>query len=119
MILRLWHKVAPVLSMVVALIVLWYGAAIWLNTHWAEDKAQRAGVTLTITALIADTWSQEKPKLPAPHQVAHEIWKTTVLKKITSKRSLIHHSKSYPQFDVIGLCAWHCAWDRAGGWDCL
>ena len=69
MILRLWHKVAPVLSMVVALIVLWYGAAIWLNTHWAEDKAQRAGVTLTITALIADTWSQEKPKLPAPHQV--------------------------------------------------
>ena len=56
MILRLWHKVAPVLSMVVALIVLWYGAAIWLNTHWAEDKAQRAGVTLTITALIADTW---------------------------------------------------------------
>ena len=73
MILRLWHKVAPVLSMVVALIVLWYGAAIWLNTHWAEDKAQRAGVTLTITALIADTWSQEKPKLPAPHQGANFV----------------------------------------------
>ena len=44
MILRLWHMVVPVLSMVVALIMLWYGAAIWLNTHWAEDKAQRAGV---------------------------------------------------------------------------
>ena len=103
MILRLWHKVAPVLSMVVALIVLWYGAAIWLNTHWAEDKAQRAGVTLTITALIADTWSQEKPKLPAPHQVAHEIWKTTVLKKITSKRSLIHHSKITLSSTLLGF----------------
>lgn len=103
MILRLLHKVAPVLSMVVALIVLWYGAAIWLNTHWAEDKAQRAGVTLTITALIADTWSQEKPKLPAPHQVAHEIWKTTVLKKITSKRSLIHHSKITLSSTLLGF----------------
>ena len=103
MILRLWHKVAPVLSMVVALIVLWYGAAIWLNTHWAEDKAQRAGVTLTITALIADTWSQEKPKLPAPHQVAHEIWNTTVLKKITSKRSLIHHSKITLSSTLLGF----------------
>ena len=103
MILRLWQRVAPVLSMVVALIVLWYGAAIWLNTHWAEDKAQRAGVTLTITALIVDTWSQEKPKLPAPHQVAHEIWKTTVLKKITSKRSLIHHSKITLSSTLLGF----------------
>jgi len=42
--------------------------------------------------LILDTWSQEKPKLPAPHQVASELWKTTVEKKITSKRSLIFHS---------------------------
>jgi len=30
--------------------------------------------------------------LPAPHQVVEEIYKTTVLKKVTSKRSLIHHS---------------------------
>ena len=42
--------------------------------------------------MIADTWSQKKPKLPAPHQVTREIWKTTVEKKITSKRSLIYHS---------------------------
>ncbi|MDG2403941.1 MAG: ABC transporter permease [Paracoccaceae bacterium] len=103
MIQHLWHKVAPVLSMVAALIVLWYSAAIWLNTHWAEDKAQRAGVTLTTTALIADTWSQEKPKLPAPHQVAYEIWKTTALKKITSKRSLIHHSKITLSSTLLGF----------------
>ena len=38
------------------------------------------------------TFTREKPKLPAPHQVASELWKTTVEKKITSKRSLIFHS---------------------------
>ncbi len=82
----------PVLTVVAALIVLWYGAAVWLNTPWAYDKAQRAGVELSTTELIKDTWSQKKPKLPAPHQVTREIWKTTVEKKITSKRSLIYHS---------------------------
>ena len=35
--------------------------------------------------------AQDRPVLPAPHQVAVEIWKTTALKKITSKRSLVFH----------------------------
>ena len=42
--------------------------------------------------LVTDTMAQERPVLPAPHQVVQEIYKTTVEKKITSKRSLIYHS---------------------------
>jgi NitT/TauT family transport system permease protein len=82
----------PVLTVVTALFVLWYGAAVWLNSDWAYDKAKRANVELSVSELVSDTWSQDKPKLPAPHQVAVEIWKTTALKKITSKRSLIYHA---------------------------
>ena len=82
----------PILTVVAAIVVLWYGAAVWLNAPWAYDKAQRADITLSTSDLIADTWSQKKPKLPAPHQVTQEIWKTTAEKKITSKRSLIYHS---------------------------
>jgi len=83
---------APVLTVVGLLLVVWYAAAIWLNADWAYDKARRAGEVVTTTSLIKDTWAQEKPKLPAPHQVVAEIWRTTVEKKITSKRSLIYHS---------------------------
>lgn len=86
------RNILPVLTIVSAIFVLWYLAAIWLNSAWAYDKATRAGVELTTSELVADTWAQEKPKLPAPHQVATEIWKTTVDKKITSKRSLVYHS---------------------------
>ena len=75
-----------------ALISIWYFAAFSLNSPWAFDKAKRAGVEISTKELILDTWSQEKPKLPAPHQVASELWKTTIEKKITSKRSLIFHS---------------------------
>ncbi|MGJ8628071.1 MAG: ABC transporter permease [Sulfitobacter sp.] len=86
------RSVLPVLTVVGFLLVFWYAAAVWLNAPWAYDKATRSGEVLTTQTLIADTWSQEKPKLPAPHQVASEIWKTTAEKKITSKRSLVYHS---------------------------
>ena len=75
-----------------ALIFIWYLAAFSLNSPWAFDKAKRAGVEISTKELILDTWSQEKPKLPAPHQVISELWNTTIEKKITSKRSLIFHS---------------------------
>ncbi len=82
----------PVLTVVAAIFVAWYLAAIPMNAAWAQDKAKRADVTLGFSELVADTWSQKKPRLPAPHQVGAEIWKTTVEKKITSKRSLVYHS---------------------------
>jgi NitT/TauT family transport system permease protein len=86
------RSVLPVLTVLLVILMIWYAAAVWLNAPWAFDRATRAGVDLSTTDLIADTWSQEKPKLPAPHQVGQEIWETTVEKKVTSKRSLIFHS---------------------------
>lgn len=86
------RSVVSICVVVGALILVWYLAAVSLNSTWALDKAKRAGVEIGTKELILDTWSQEKPKLPAPHQVASELWKTTVEKKITSKRSLIFHS---------------------------
>ncbi len=86
------QSVLPVLTVVALIFGLWYGAAVALNAPWARDQAQRAGVELSFSELVADTWAQKKPKLPAPHQVAVEIWNTTVEKKITSKRSLVYHS---------------------------
>lgn len=86
------RSVVPVLTVLGCLLALWYGAAVWLNAPWAYDKATRSGAEMNFPALVEDTWSQEKPKLPAPHQVGAELWKTTVLKKVTSKRSLIYHS---------------------------
>ncbi|MDF1803712.1 ABC transporter permease [Thalassovita sp.] len=85
-------SVFPVLTVVAVLFVLWYVMAVVLNAPWAEDKAKRAGLELSFSELVADTWSQDKPKLPVPHQVAEEIWKTTALKKVSSKRSLVYHS---------------------------
>ncbi|MEP3196739.1 MAG: ABC transporter permease [Lentilitoribacter sp.] len=81
-----------VLTVVFAIIVIWYGAAYMMNKQWTLDQAERAGTTVTTSEVFKDTMAQERPQLPAPHQVITEIWKTTVEKKITSKRSLIYHA---------------------------
>ncbi|MEE9587090.1 MAG: ABC transporter permease, partial [Hyphomicrobiaceae bacterium] len=83
----------PVVVVVLAIFTLWYIAAVLLNAPAQRDAYARAKVVDYSTGqLIADTLSQRRPVLPAPHQVVEEIYKTTVLKKVTSKRSLIHHS---------------------------
>lgn len=83
----------PVLVVVLAIFAIWYIAAVALNTPFQQDMYGRANQTdVPMSQLVRDTLAQERPVLPAPHQVIVEIWNTTVEKKITSKRSLIYHS---------------------------
>jgi NitT/TauT family transport system permease protein len=82
----------PVVVVVAGILVLWYLLAVAMNAGFARDQAARDGVTLAPLALVESTWSQERPRLPAPHQVAVELWKTTVAVPVTSKRSLVYHA---------------------------
>jgi NitT/TauT family transport system permease protein len=85
-------KILPIGTVVLAIIAIWYAAAIFLNTPFERDQAQRAGTTISFSEILPRTMAQERPVLPAPHQVFAELWDTTVGKKITSKRSLVYHS---------------------------
>ena len=86
------RNVWPVLVVVAAIVAIWYAAAVWLNAAQALDRAERADHTLSTVELLTDTMTQRRPLLPAPHQIAQEVWDTTVGKRITSKRSLVYHS---------------------------
>ena len=86
------RQVVPVLSVVLMILGLWYLGAIWLNASWTLDQAARDGRSVGLLELVADTMSQARPKLPAPHQVAAELWASTVEQKVTSKRSLVYHA---------------------------
>lgn len=90
---RLRDRVWPVLVIVFVLFVIWFVAAIGLNMPFQRDMYKRANVeNVPVSQMITDTLNQERPVMPSPHQVMTEIYKTTVQKKITSKRSLIFHS---------------------------
>ena len=89
------RNILPILTVVFGLFVIWYAGAVYLNSNWAYDKAKRADVELSFGVMVADTMAQEKPRLPPPHQVIAEIWKTTGAMvqrgRTFSKRSLIYH----------------------------
>lgn len=94
--LRLGHgfrrNVLPVLTVLLAIIVIWYVAAFFMNAKWAQDQAARAQEELPFSRLVEQTMSQDRPVLPAPHQVAKGLWDGVAEQKITSKRSLVWHA---------------------------
>lgn len=85
-------RLLSILTIVIAIIVIWYAGAARMNAQWEYDQAERADKTVTFMEILPNTMAQERPILPAPHQVAEELWKTTVEKKVTSKRSLLYHT---------------------------
>lgn len=85
-------RVLPVLTVLLAILVIWYGAAVALNRAWVVDQAARAGSAVTFTQMLRETMVQDRPVLPAPHQVAKGLWDGVAGQKLTSKRSLVYHA---------------------------
>lgn len=106
-------NLVPVVTVLVAIVVLWYVAVAPMNIRSSLDLAERGGAVVTpkgprerlevsVWSLmlknpehIAGGYALERPRLPTPVQVGRELWKTTgamVLKgRALSKRSLIYH----------------------------
>lgn len=86
------HRILPILTVLLAILIIWHLAVVYLNMPFARDQANRAGQTPSFMELLPQTFAQERPVLPAPHQIVAELWDTTVNKAITSKRSLVYHA---------------------------
>lgn len=85
-------QAGPVTLLLLALVVIWYAGAVWMNAPWTIDRFEKQNVDWSASDLLRATMVQKRPILPAPHQVLVEMNKTILQKKITSKRSLIYHS---------------------------
>lgn len=96
-------RVMPVVTIVAALIVLWYALAVLLN--WPQVTAMMANnnQTGTTTEIIGATWSMERPVLPSPHQVLVEFWKTTVAVAPSDKKSLLRHAWITASATMLGF----------------
>ena len=115
------RRTGPVLTVVLALLALWYIACIPMNVAEVLTQAERDGAQIVpasaverrdmsrIALALANpghlgaSWSQDRARLPAPHQIAVEIWDTTVVEELQgrrgfaqtgefSNRGLIYHS---------------------------
>ena len=84
-------RALPVLTVLAAIVVVWYGAAIWKNSAWTLDQAARSGTDPSFAEIVRDTLSQDRPVVPTTAQVAEALWDGVAGQKITSRRSLVYH----------------------------
>ncbi len=118
-------RVLPVLTILLALIALWYAAVAPMNIRQSLDIAERGGVAVvpegarvrsetSVWLLIARNpgeiargYSLDRPRLPTPVQVGQEFWKTTgalaLRGRAFSKRSLIFHGWVTLQSTLMGF----------------
>jgi NitT/TauT family transport system permease protein len=84
--------VGPVAVMLIGIVAIWYVAAFAMNAPFQRDLDRRAGVERSLPGFVAATMSQPKPTLPAPHQVAADLYRTVFLARPSAASSLVYHS---------------------------
>lgn len=81
--------VLPVLAVVTFLLLVWYVACVPMNAVVAEPRL--SGPDAGWAERLAVSWSLERAVLPAPHQIAEELWRTLALVAPDKPRSLVFH----------------------------
>ncbi|MBK8769798.1 MAG: ABC transporter permease [Rhizobiales bacterium] len=79
----------PVLVICLILVVVWYLACIPMNSVVAEAKIAAAGGGLAAT--LTESWNHTRPVIPAPHQIAADLWATVFTIAPWAKKSLLYH----------------------------
>jgi NitT/TauT family transport system permease protein len=80
----------PIVVVVLAILLIWYAAAIPMNAVLGGPRIAALGGGLGNT--LAVSWSLDRPVLPAPHQVLAAFWTSTFTLDPTTPRSLIYHA---------------------------
>ncbi|MEM8775782.1 MAG: ABC transporter permease, partial [Pseudomonadota bacterium] len=115
----------PVLTVLAALIGLWYASVAPMNIRVALDQVERGGAVVepatsaarrgvsawrlmsANSEYISVGYALERPRLPTPTQVGRELWKTTgemaMRGRAFSKRSLIWHGWLTLQSTIMGF----------------
>src|ERR1700744_1004964 len=86
------ERYVPVATMVLALVAIWYVAAVAMNWSLVKDGFEREETPYTVSDVLAGTMDAERPLLPAPHQVINAFVDGVFGYPPLAPRSLIYHS---------------------------
>eukprot|EP01037_Dinobryon_pediforme_P009544 gene9544-9620_t len=97
-------SVLPILTVLGALLIIWYAGAVFMNMDLQRNLFRNANTTDYSTAeLISGTLNQERPRLPAPHQIVAELNKSILQIAPDSKRSLVFHATITLEATLLGF----------------
>lgn len=90
---RLRHHILPVAVVTLAVIALWYAGALWLNGPQVLDGFTRShNDTWSLSDFAAQAFSQKRPILPTPDQIAVELFTSITGYPLGHVRNLLFHT---------------------------
>ena len=101
--LRTLDRVAPVLAVLAGLGVVWYLAAVWLNAPQVIERVFADRPDWGWRELVAATWNMQRPVLPAPHQIALDMFQSVFGWPLDSPRSLLYHAAVTSGATLLGF----------------
>jgi NitT/TauT family transport system permease protein len=97
------QRYEPIVAIVLALIAIWYIAAVLMNLSLVRDGFEREETPYTVADLLEGTMSAERPLLPAPHQVIGAFVDSVFGYAPTAPRSLVYHSAVTLSATLVGF----------------
>ena len=64
--------------------------------------------------MLALSWNDQRPVIPAPHQIIVELWNTIFMVAPWKVKSLVYHGWVTVSSTLLGFVLRHVAWHRAG-----
>ena len=98
-----WHRVGPVLTVLAALLLLWHAAAVWLNAPQVIERTLSAQPGWGAMDLLRLTLSMDRPVLPAPHQIALDLFDSLFGWPLDSPRNLLFHAAVTSSATLLGF----------------
>lgn len=100
----LWNGTAlPVALVVLVILALWHVGTVLMNWQVVHDARVRMDQPAGFADVLPATFAMERPILPAPHQIVHELWRTTMEVPTTSRRSLVFHAQVTLSSAMLGF----------------
>ena len=100
---RLVLQGVPVLVVLAAILLLWYGLTVWLNAAGVIERVLPADTAWTWLDLVAATMEMQRPVMPAPHQVARDLYTSLTDNPLDSPRNLLFHVAVTAESTLVGF----------------
>lgn len=101
--ISLQQRVLPVLTVLVAVLLLWYTGCVGLNSAGAIERVLAPKGAYSFGDLVGTTLNMQRPVLPSPHQVAIDLWSSLVDWPLDSPRNLLYHAAVTAQSTLVGF----------------
>jgi len=100
---RLTMQGLPILVILLATLIAWYGLTVYLNAPGAIERVLEPKGAWGWRDLVESTLAMQRPVLPAPHQVALDLYSSLVDWPLDSPRNLLFHVAVTGQSTLVGF----------------